>query len=207
MPFDISRLRQLLPFVVPVIVLAAGWSLLIRPAATERSTIARSLRDAQQRAAAIRRSIDEPIPPPAAGNPENAFNRRLATGDGTAAVLEQLARLASTAQAAELTIETGARVAVDANTNGPRPAAPAVDPRLALFNTPLAYSPITMSFETGYQQVGQFLWELRDLATIVEIRKVEITPQPERAQPTLHVAVAMNAYARPTPARTVGAMP
>jgi hypothetical protein len=205
MALETPRLRRLAPFLVPVAILIAGWALLVRPAAAERTRIVGRLAEARARAAAIQAEVSESIPPPSPGNALGAFQQTLASGDATAAVIEQLARLASSQLAGELMIETGPHATVEAPSNGPQAVQAAVDARLHLFEIPLTYSPITMAFETEYPQVGQFLWGLRDLATIVEIRKVEITPQPERVRPMLHVSLTLFAFARAA-ARPGGAL-
>jgi hypothetical protein len=51
------------------------------------------------------------------------------------------------------------------------------DPRFKLFDTPLAYSPILMSFDADYASLGGFLWRLRELATTIEVRSLEIRPR------------------------------
>jgi hypothetical protein len=200
---DMMRLRRVAPLLVPTMLAIGGWVLLVRPAAAERERIIGRMADAQLRIAQIQAAINEPMPRMTSADPAAVFARRMASGDATSAVLEQLARLASAELAGDLTIETGERVDVAVTSGGPRVDEAPLDPRFALFDTPLAYSPLTMSFEAEYRHVGQFLWNLRDLATLVEVRRLEIKPQPERVRPTLHVSLTLLAYAKPAAPRAM----
>ena len=76
-------------------------------------------------------------------------------------------------------------------------AAERLDPRLELFPTPLSYTPITIGFDSSYQQLGKFLWQLHGLPTLVEIRSVEIGPA---GVPSLvHLSLVVMAFQRREP--------
>jgi hypothetical protein len=167
----------------------------------------------------VRTTLTQPVPPPLPGDPVAAFERQVAAGDATSTLLEQLARLASSSRAGNLLIETGERVSIAADGAGPRltGAAP-TDPRLQLFAVPLAYSPVSMSFDADYASLGEFLWRLRDLATTVEIRTMEVKPRaasaagPEPAvlpvaDGAVHVALTLFAYSREATATHGGSAP
>jgi hypothetical protein len=81
-----------------------------------------------------------------------------------AEALEALLRSPAVGGVADLSIETGA--AVDEP----------LDPRILLFGRELVSTPVTASFEAGYDQIGRFFWNLRMLPTTFELRSVELEP-------------------------------
>jgi hypothetical protein len=204
MQLDIERIKQLAPFALPLMIVVSGWLFLIRPAAAE-ARAERELDLLRQRLAQARASVAEPPPPAPADDPLAAFERQVAAHDVSSQVIQQLAALAKNAAVTNLLIETGERVAVtspigpQANGTGNLP-----DPRFTLFDSPLAYSPVSMSFDADFGRLGQFLWDLRDLATAIEIRTVELrTPRHDGAGPAVppadgrvHVSLTLFAYAR-----------
>ena len=49
------------------------------------------------------------------------------------------------------------------------------DPRLALFPYAVSYTPLRVTFESTFEAVGNVLWQLRDLPTMVEVRSATLT--------------------------------
>ena len=204
MDFDHKRLSRFVPLGLPLAVLAAGWMLLVQPQVSNNARVAKEIDDLRQQLTSVRSAAANPLPAKPADHALARFEQQTAAIDPTSELLEQLARLAATARVSNLLIETGDRVSVDAN-NGSGPqvvGANAADPRFALFTTPLAYSPVTMSFDAEYERAGHLLWSLRDLATTVEIRNFEARPITEEttagsARPRkVHVLLTLFAYAR-----------
>ena len=195
-----AQLRRYLPLLIPPAILLGGWLFLVRPLTSVNARAAREIEGLRGRAQSMQAVLAAPPPTAPARDAVAAFERVVAAADATAALLEQLARLASRLPAANLLIETGARVPVAAAQDGPQvTGAPAIDPRFALFDAPLAYSPIEMAFDADYAAVGTFLWDLRDLATTVEIRKLAVKPLPRAAGAAdgrVHVTITFFAYAR-----------
>jgi hypothetical protein len=76
------------------------------------------------------------------------------------------------------------------------------DPRFALFGVPLTYSPVTMTADADYGSLGNFLWRLRDLATVIEVRSLVVAVPPAQndipAAPagSVRATLTMFAYAR-----------
>jgi len=162
----------------------------------ERAASMRLLRDAGPTAANTVRAVAE-------------FERLVSKHDRVPEVIEILARLAfdpgNPAQARGLLIETGQRASPNAAAapgdmaGGARSSS--LDPRWALFPGSLEYTPITVTFETTYDRLGLFLWRLRDLPTLVEVRSVEIG----RSLPLLKVKLVLFALQRTNQAPTASA--
>jgi hypothetical protein len=160
----------------------------------------------------VNAAIANPVPAAPASDPVASFKQHVAAGDATAELLEQLARVAAAAPVSNLLIETGERATVTSS-DGPGPQVVSgveTDPRFALFQASLAYSPVTMSFDAEYAQAGELLWRLRDLATTVEIRTFEARPVSDdipagaAAQRRIHVSLTLFAYARQELAPSAG---
>jgi Tfp pilus assembly protein PilO len=212
---DANRLRPFAPILLPLLIVGAGWTLLIRPTGAQIARDAQQVEALQQRLALVRTAMMEPPPPESNLDPVQSFERQLPARDSTHLVMQELTRLAPPARFFNLQIATG-ESSIASAARGPRVGTVEnVDPRFTLFDAPLVYSPLTMSFETDYASLGDLLWRLRDLATIVEIRSLEITPgapagpdRPARARDTVHAALTLFAYARtPGVAQTSGATP
>jgi hypothetical protein len=205
MKIDSDRLTHFAPFAVPVLLLAGGWMLLVRPAAADSTRSSREADALRVRLQAVRSSISQPPPRQITVDPVAAFERGVPATDSSSQVLEQLARMAATASVANLLIETGDQVAVtEAPTTGPQVTGASPDPRFTMFGATLAYSPISMSFDADYTRAGELLWRLRGLPTAIEIRSLEIKPR-VRADDrearsvndgSVHVALSLFAYVR-----------
>lgn len=209
-----ADVMALAPAVAPLAILAATWAAVIGPSSAAAARDAARLDELRARMA-VSRPANLPEPEPAGGDPAAAFERRIESSDVTAELLGHLTRLALAAGVTSLSIDsTGAPVAL-AFGDGPRAAdAAQTDARLALFGIPLQYSEIPMSFEARYAAAGGFLWSLRDLPLVFEIRSMRILPagaaesdgSPARAgrvpgdDATVAVSLTLFAYARQAPA-------
>ena len=207
MTIDRTRLAAYAPVGAGIVIVALGWMLFIRPLSSSASQDARAATQLRQRTEALRRSLLEPLPVKDAVVPADVFRREVAARDAVPQLMEQLARVAMREGASNLMIETGERVVVPtASASGPQVAGGSQpDPRLALFDVPLAYEPITLSFDAGYPVLGNMLWHLRDLPTLIEVRSIEVKPQHDRGAATLHASVTLFAYGQ-QPARRVPAV-
>ncbi|MBI2187944.1 MAG: hypothetical protein HYU37_12645 [Acidobacteria bacterium] len=194
MKLDTARLRHFAPFALPLLIVVFGWLLLVRPTMASGAESARQLQALEQRLAAVRRSLTGPRPATVSGDARAAFERQVAARDASAQVFERLATLAKQAGVTNLTIETGQRTAVTVGT-GPQAASAVPDPRIALFEVPLAFLPITMAFDGPYAAAGQFLWQLRDPPTVVEIRTLEMRST-ETGDGRVHMTLTLFAFAR-----------
>jgi hypothetical protein len=178
--------------------------LFIRPLSAEQSRAVSVLQSLRQREMALRRETGEPAPRGVDLDPATTFERQVAAGNASPAVLEQLAHLAAAARARNLLIETVEPGA--ATVNAPSRALQR-DPRFALFDTPVTHVPIRVVFDTDYAGLGRFFWAFRNLPTTVEIRAVSIGLPPRDSDDQagsartdiLRASLTLHAYARSTP--------
>lgn len=98
------------------------------------------------------------------------------------------------------TLETGEERDLGTRSGPAVTDAASPDPRLALFEAPLKYSPVTLTADADYPSLGEFLWRLRRLPTLTEIRTLDVTGSaPANDAPvegTLHVTLTLFAYSR-----------
>jgi hypothetical protein len=232
MNLDQVRLRQLAPFLAPVLILVVGWAVLVRPQAAEKERAERQLASLRPRLESVRRDLMEAPPPELQIEPARVFERQVTEGD-PGRILEELSRLAPRARYRDLSIDaTSEPVALRAG-GGPQVAGVVEpDPRFSLFQASLTYLPVMMSFDADYASVGELLWRLRDIGTLTEIRQVDIkravsagglgapgatmTPvglpaeTPGATTGYLHVTLTLFAYARTSDVqvtRTTGVTP
>ena len=197
---DSARLRLYAPFLLPVVIVAIGWALLVRPVSAESGRIRGELAQQRARVQSVRSQVGAPLPSARpVGDPIAAFERRVAVGDASGRLLQELSRLGASTGVRPETIEMGDQQPAPA-AGSPGVAGGALpDPRLALFPLPLAYSPVVITAESEYASLGGFLWKLRDLATVVEVRKVEIgaPADAEASGPgVVRATITLFAYAR-----------
>lgn len=213
MKFDQTRLRQLAPFVLPLVIVAAGWMLLIRPAASDSARAARELDMLRPRLDAARAALTQAPPPEVAVEPMAAFERQVTAGD-PGRILEELSRLAPRSRYRNLNIDATGEQGVLRASRGPQASGGTEpDPRLALFGAELTFVPVSMSFESDYAAVGELLWNLRDFGTLVEVRTLDLKrvaaaeeggrqPDPAElrgpARDDVRVTLTLFAYARTT---------
>ena len=196
-----DSLRRYAPYLAPVVIAGLGWAVLIRPASSENARIAGELVELRQRIATVRSQNPGPGALRDAGvDPVAAFEQHVASGDASGRLLEELSRIATASGIRIDTLETGEQGDVGTR-SGPAVADAATpDPRLALFEASLKYSPVTLTAEADYPSLGAFLWRLRNLGTLTEVRTLDVTaPPPSGEAPvdgTLRVTLMLFAYSR-----------
>jgi hypothetical protein len=207
MNIDARALRPYAPLLVLLLTVGAGWMAFVRPRSVDEQRAASQLAGLRQREIALRREISGPPPRGVDGDPAAAFERALASGNASPALVEQLARLAAAARARNLLIETVEAGPATANARAQAESGGGAlqrDPRLALFDVPVTRAPIRVAFDTDYASLGRFLWAFRNLPTVIEVRAVSIgviPPDPgdeAGAQRTdiLRVSLNLHAYSR-----------
>ncbi len=143
------------------------------------------------------------------------FNRRMSADDKVSDVIASIARSLNAGNAGTrvkgLLIEAGQRqrlsmVIPDAATRAEadtqphavtsgateEAAAPGNDPRARLFPVPLQFTPVAVTFESDFEAAGEFLWELRNAPTLVEVSSLTI----DRGLPLLKVRARLLIYQR-----------
>jgi Tfp pilus assembly protein PilO len=164
------RLLPGLAAVAPFVILGFVYVLAVQPKlALER--------DAEARAASLRRELTRAHaltpPTPALHNAaQREFQERVSVEDRSSEVADALRRLlknSTVGGAGNVSIETGDVV---------RPTSDALESRIKSFDGPIAYRPLTVTFDARPAQLRQFFSGLRTMPTIVELRGVEIAPAP-----------------------------
>ena len=201
--------RRVAPYVLPLVILAITWTLFIGPVAATHARESAELIERRERLIAIESAMAMPGDAPVVSASAPGFDR-LTAADGTSQLLRELTRLSRAVGARNLFIDSTA-----APTNIAPPGAPRVggavdaDPRLALFGVPLAYSPIPVSFDATHAGIGDFLWQLRELPVLVEVRELTLASRalppgaPTAAQTTASTTTTVRVAAEDSSTVTV----
>ncbi|MEX2270837.1 MAG: type 4a pilus biogenesis protein PilO [Vicinamibacterales bacterium] len=173
--------RRFAPLAIALAIVAVAWFLFVQPRQSAADRAAAEVRGLQPRVDQLARLVEGPGV--AAGDgPAADVIRRLPQVDPMPDVVERLSRLAlagsNEADVRYLLIETGEQAVAGGDGPGQPRATHAgePDPRVALFGMPLAYTPVTVSFESTYERLGRFLWDMRELPTIVEVHSLTVEP-------------------------------
>jgi hypothetical protein len=182
--------RSRLPLVLAVTVFVVGSLTLVLPRMSRALAASSEAASLEGRKANMRRLLQRAEPIGSGKVRAVAELPKLVSHEGgVPATIEALARLASSpghpAQAHGLLIEAGQPSS--AGIGGAATEAIPLDPRWVLFAGPLEYTPIKVTFEATYERLGLFLWRLRDLPTLVDVRSVDI----ERSLPLLKVKLTL----------------
>ena len=116
------------------------------------------------------------------------FNARTSEGDRVAEVTRALTGVLSSPSVggvSNLSIETGAAG------DGPR------DSMVRAFSRPVVHTPITVTFDARYDQVGRFFWSLRVLPTTFDLQSLELAPAPGSQAGLMRARVSLLAFHRP----------
>lgn len=199
-----ASFRRYAPYLAPFVIVGLGWALLIRPASGENARIAGDLVDLRARIAAVRSQGVRPALREPAADPVAVFERHVASGDASGRLLEELSRMATASGVRIETLETGGERRLGTRSGPAVTDAASPDPRLALFEAPLEYSPVTLTADADYPSLGEFLWRLRRLGTLTEIRSLDVTASAAAndapVEGPLHVTLTLFAYSRSEPA-------
>lgn len=123
---------------------------------------------------------------------QREFEMRTPTDDRAPEVADAITSLLNgpvVGGVSRLSIETGDAVRLDS------PSGNVVDPRVGLFHAPIAYTPMTVSFDSRYAQIGRFFWNLRALPSTFELRAVDIEPAP--VGPLMRTKLVLFVFQRP----------
>jgi len=199
------------PLIVVAACLLVGYFWFVQPKVseyvrqrTERGSLesrVRLLRDAVNRGRTV-------LPPDEAAA-MRLFQERTSPDDKVSEVVELLARNAMQSAPKDrvrgLQIQTGTSIRWQPGEPPPNAGragggADEPDPRFALFGMPLTYTPVTIAFESSYEAITSFLWQLRDLPTTIELRSMELT----RGLPLMQAKIQIFVYQREAAALVPG---
>ena len=181
-----EALERLLPFLVFVAILTAGWFWFVQPrftaylrAGADAAALEERVRTLQQAAGRARPEAPVDLEPT-----QREFERCVSAEEKVAEVATALAEAvlanAPPGQLRSFVIETGDRTPASGGDGGEHAGASgsgtadAVDPRLALFPYAVSYTPLRVSFESTFEAAGNLLWQLRGLPTLVEVRSATL---------------------------------
>jgi len=184
---------RLLPLLLVAAIVACGHLWLIQPRLSAYLR-ARSDADALQgRVKTLQTSAARALalPPADVAASLREFERRVSPDDRVADVAQALGEAVLDSAPPDMlrgfTIETGDRVqqAIGAGNRG-------ADARVALFPYAVGYTPVRITFESTFESAGTFLWKLRGLPTLVELRSARMT----RGLPLMRVEVLLYVFQR-----------
>ena len=174
----------------PLVLLGAIYVLAVQPARTAQqiaSAHAEALRGELARMQSLLRNA-----PAVEVVAQREFEMRTPADDRAPDVADAIVSLLNgpaVGGVSRLSIETGDAVRLDG------PAGNAVDPRVSLFHAPITYTPMTVSFDSRYAQIGRFFWNLRALPSTFELRAVEI--EHATVAPLMRTKLVLFVFRRP----------
>ena len=182
----VDQLRRFAPVAIPLAIVAIAWLIFVQPRRAAAARASAEIQSLQPRLAEIS-PLAGGAGVPTDGDVGAEIIRRLPEVDPMPDVLERLARLALVGaeegdaqhRVTDLLIETGEQALTSGEEAGQPTATGAgddVDPRVALFGVPLGYTRVVVSFESSYERLGKFLWDMRELPTIVEVHTLDVQP-------------------------------
>ena len=183
----LTRLTTAMAVAAPIVVFGFLYVLKVQP---ERMA---ALEARQQLAAAHteltrQRLFATPAPIVSQVSALDVFDARVAEGDTVGDVIDTLTALLNSPAVggvSNLSIETGQF------TDGPG------DSMIQLFARKVVHTPVLITFDARYEQIGRFFWNLRSMPTIVDLQSVELTPSPESNSGLMRATVSLHVFQRP----------
>ena len=198
-----DMLSRVLPFVVAGAILLLGYFWFVQPRIAEYLTNRGEIANLEIRVRAMQDTVNRGRSTPSADEAAalKLFEERMSPDDRVSDVVELLARTAldsaPTGRVKGLQIATGqsaqwapGQAGAVTRVGNDEPELP--DPRFGLFPVSLTYTPVTVSFDAGYEAIERFLWRLRDLPTMIEIRSMALA----RGLPLMKASVRVLVYQR-----------
>lgn len=196
-----NTIERFLPLIVLVVILLFAYFWFIQPRVTsylagrgEVSSLEARLQGLQN---TVRQGRTET--PSDSAAVMRRFEAMVSADDKVADVVEFLVRTATASAPKDkfrgLQVQTGDPLRPGGTDRGPRVAGSPVtegDPRYQLFPVALVRTPVTISFESTFEGIAEFVWRLRDLPTLIEIRSLELT----RALPLMKASMTVFVYQR-----------
>lgn len=119
----------------------------------------------------------------------NDVDARTGDGDSVGDVVDTLTAILKSPAVggvSNLSIESGPSI------DGPG------DAMIQLFVQKVVRTPVMMTFDARYEQIGRFFWNLRVLPTIVDLQTVELAPSSELRAGLMRVKVSLHVFHRPS---------
>lgn len=191
-----------IPFIVVAAIIVVGYLWLIQPRVTEYFRNRTEIATLEGRVRSLQDTINRgrSVPSPDESTAIKLFEERMSADDRVSYVVEQLARLAQDSggkgkvKGLQIATEPSAQWA-PGQTGMSRTATDAgdtPDPRFGLFPATFTYTPVTVAFDAAYGDIERFVWRLRDMPTMIEIRSMELT----RGLPLMHANLRIFVYRR-----------
>lgn len=207
--------ERVLPVIVVAAIVALGYFLFVQPRVAEYLSARTEIATLEDRARTLQDTINRGKTAPSANEAAalKLFEERMSPDDRVGDVVELLAKLA-TDSAPQGTIK-GLQIATGesgrwpagagqaATRSGSSESADEPDPRFGLFPVTLTYTPVTVTFQGSYDAIQRFVWRLRDMPTMIEIRSMELA----RGLPLMQVVVRLFVYQRGAVAVSPGLIP
>jgi Tfp pilus assembly protein PilO len=172
------RVLSGLTLAVPIALLFSVYLFGVQPK-LEAARTKRAEADAvRERLAAAQGALQAGSNLPSTASAVREFEIRTPADDRVSDVLRMLGQLASSSSVGKLeavVIEAGSPTTAG---DGIESISSGTDPRLALFGSAVSGTPIAMSFDASYGQVGRFFWNLRTLPTTVDVRSIDVRSVP-----------------------------
>lgn len=182
----LTRLTTAMAIAAPVVVFGFLYVLQVQP---ERAAAAEAREQLAAAQALLNRYGLFAVPPGVVHEASALveFDARTAEGDRAGEVAAALAALLNSSAVggvSNLSIETGAP------SDGP------IDSMVGLFSRKVMHTPVTMTFDARYEQIGRFFWNLRLLPTTFDLRSLELTPGAARRAALMRAKVSLLAFHR-----------
>lgn len=201
----VNRATDTLERAIPVIVIAAialvGYFWFVQPRIAEYLRNRNEIAQLETRVRDLQDTIDRGrgVAPPDEAAAMRLFDERVSRDDKVSEIVELLARAALDSapkgQVRGLQIQTGESIQWQPGqiqVRGGTDAADMPDARFGLFPAALTYTPVTVSFDSSYAAITRFVWQLRDMPTMIEVHSMEMA----RGLPFMKARVRVFVYQR-----------
>jgi len=195
--------QRVLPIVLGVIMVAAGYYWLLQPGLASYLRLRNEARPLEARVRLLEEAVvrNRGIAWPDETQAIKLFEQRVPKEDYVADVAERLTRAvtesATDGKLRNLALGAGSQPTIGPASAQARPAAASaevetIDPRWSLFPYSLSHTPLTLSFDAPYETITNFFSKIRDLPTAIEIRSVTLT----RGLPLMNVELTVFVFRR-----------
>lgn len=190
-----------IPIVVVAAIALAGYFWFVQPRIGEYLSNRNEVATLESRVRTLQDTVNRGrgVLPPDEAATIRQFEEQVSRDDKVSEIVETLARLALDSapkgKVRGLRIQTGTSAqwqSGEAPARGGSGLAEAPDPRFALFQLAVTYTPVTVSFESSYEAITRFVWQLRDMPTMIEVRSIDLT----RGLPFMRAEVLIYVYQR-----------